>query len=187
MPDTEQNAPLRLSISAAPELRLRVAADIIASATAHAVQITTAESCTGGLIMGALTDIPGSSAVIDRGFITYSNTAKARLLNVPAQTLRDHGAVSEPTVQAMATGAAQLANAQISIAVSGIAGPGGGSAEKPVGTVCFGFVLPDADANTLVRTQTCLFDGADRSIIRAQSVHYALQIVHDHLHSMAQE
>lgn len=174
-------APVRSSISAEPALRLRLATGVVAQAAARKLQITTAESCTGGLIMAALTDVPGSSLVIDRGFVTYSNVAKARMLEVPTHTLRDHGAVSEQTVEAMATGAARLANAAIAIAVSGIAGPGGGSDAKPVGTVCFGFVFSGKDNDTVTRTQTMLFDGADRSVIRAQSVNHALQVVQEHL------
>lgn len=97
----------------------------------------TAESCTGGLVAGAITDIAGSSAWFDRGFVTYTNEAKMDLLGVSGATLRDHGAVSEPTAQAMAEGALARSLAQLTVAITGIAGPGGGSPDKPVGTVCF--------------------------------------------------
>ncbi len=97
--------------------------------------IATAESCTGGLIIGALTEIPGSSDVVERGFITYSNEAKLTMLGVPAETLATHGAVSEPVARAMAHGALVHSEADVTVAVTGVAGPGGGSAAKPVGLV----------------------------------------------------
>jgi nicotinamide-nucleotide amidase len=97
----------------------------------------TAESCTGGLVAGAITDIAGSSAWFDRGFVTYTNEAKHDLLGVPEAVLREHGAVSEATARAMAEGAVARSLAHLAVAVTGIAGPGGGSDQKPVGTVCF--------------------------------------------------
>ena len=97
----------------------------------------TAESCTGGLVAGAITDIPGSSAWFDRGFVTYTNEAKQNLLGVPEAVLRDHGAVSEATARAMAEGALGRTPAHLAVAVTGIAGPSGGTAQKPVGMVCF--------------------------------------------------
>ena len=99
--------------------------------------IATAESCTGGLVAGALTEIPGSSDVIDRGFVTYSNAAKQAMLGVPASVLETRGAVSKETVEAMAAGALERSGADLSAAVTGIAGPGGGTAQKPVGLVHF--------------------------------------------------
>lgn len=96
-----------------------------------------AESCTGGLVAGALTDIAGSSDVFDRGFVTYSNSAKEQMLGVSSETLRDHGAVSQSTAEEMARGAIAHSNADVAVTVTGIAGPGGGSAEKPVGLVHF--------------------------------------------------
>ena len=98
-------------------------------------RVATAESCTGGLIAALLTEIPGSSVVIGRSFITYSNRAKHEILNVPRETLTEHGAVSEPVVQAMAQNTLDMTTAHLTVAVSGIAGPGGGSKEKPAGTV----------------------------------------------------
>lgn len=99
--------------------------------------LATAESCTGGLVAGALTDIAGSSDVVDRGFVTYSNAAKQQMLGVPAATLKDFGAVSRETAEAMARGALGNADAAIAVSITGIAGPGGGSADKPVGLVHF--------------------------------------------------
>jgi nicotinamide-nucleotide amidase len=104
---------------------------------ARALKVTTAESCTGGLVAGALTDIAGSSDVVDSGFVTYSNRAKESMVGVPAATLAAHGAVSRETAEAMAQGALGRTGADLSVAITGIAGPGGGSAEKPVGLVHF--------------------------------------------------
>jgi nicotinamide-nucleotide amidase len=104
---------------------------------AKKLMLATAESCTGGLVAGALTDIAGSSAVVDRGFVTYTNEAKAEMLGVPADTLARHGAVSRETAEAMAKGALAHSRADLAVAITGIAGPGGGSAAKPVGLVHF--------------------------------------------------
>ncbi|MDP4535512.1 CinA family protein [Alkalimonas collagenimarina] len=131
--------------------------------------VTTAESCTGGGIAYHLTAVPGSSAYLDRSFITYSNKSKQQLLAVPPQTLQQFGAVSLQTVQEMAAGAAKAASADLAIAVSGIAGPGGGSEHKPVGTVCFGFWLKGVCTSNQLH-----FDG-DRTEIRQQSINFALQ------------
>lgn len=117
---------------------LRLAAnDVLNACRARGLMVATAESCTGGLVAGALTDIAGSSDVVDRGFVTYSNKAKQQMLGVPADTLRDFGAVSQQTVEAMARGALGKAAADIVVAITGIAGPGGGSPGKPVGLVHF--------------------------------------------------
>jgi nicotinamide-nucleotide amidase len=104
---------------------------------ARGLKIATAESCTGGLVAGALTEIAGSSDVVDRGFVTYSNEAKEAMLGVPAVTLKRYGAVSAETAVAMAAGALKNSEADITVAITGIAGPGGGSAQKPVGVVLF--------------------------------------------------
>jgi nicotinamide-nucleotide amidase len=117
---------------------LRFAAMAVLDACrARGLKIATAESCTGGLVAGALTDIAGSSDVVDRGFVTYSNEAKQQMLGVPASILQEHGAVSRQTAEAMARGALGRANADLVVAITGIAGPGGGSADKPVGLVHF--------------------------------------------------
>lgn len=113
------------------------AARVLDACRARGLKVATAESCTGGLIAGALTEIAGSSDVLDRGFVTYSNSAKQAMLDVPANTLQTHGAVSRETAAAMAKGALFHSSADLVIAVTGIAGPGGGSAEKPVGLVQF--------------------------------------------------
>lgn len=118
----------------APAL-VTLAETILSEARAKRLHLVTAESCTGGLICGLLTEIPGSSDVVERGFVTYSNEAKADLLGVPSALIQEHGAVSEVVARAMAKGALQHSNAQIAVAVTGVAGPGGGTAEKPVGLV----------------------------------------------------
>jgi len=116
---------------------------LLAKARARGAMIATAESCTGGLIAGLLTEIAGSSDVVDRGFVTYSNEAKMEMLGVPAETLATHGAVSEPTARAMAEGALARSRAALTVAVTGIAGPGGGSEDKPVGLVHFGCAIKE--------------------------------------------
>ena len=113
------------------------AARVIAACRARGLKVATAESCTGGLVAGALTDIPGSSDVLERGFVTYSNAAKASMLGVPGATLDAHGAVSRQPAEAMAEGALTHADADLAVAITGVAGPGGGTAEKPVGLVHF--------------------------------------------------
>jgi len=113
------------------------AAELLAKYREAGLKIATAESCTGGLVAGLLTEIPGSSDVVERGFVVYSNEAKEQLLGVPAEALAAHGAVSEATARAMAEGALAASLADVAVSVTGIAGPGGGTATKPVGLVCF--------------------------------------------------
>lgn len=132
-------------------------------------KLATAESCTGGLIAAACTDLAGSSAWFERGFVTYSNEAKTASLGVDAVLIARHGAVSEPVVRAMAEGALQHSLAQVAVAVTGIAGPTGGSPGKPVGTVWFGFAVAGQ-----VHTETRHFAG-DRAAVRAATVAHALQ------------
>ncbi len=132
-------------------------------------KLTTAESCTGGWIAQCLTAIAGSSDWFERGFVTYSNEAKVDMLGVDAETLVAHGAVSEATAAAMAAGALRHSRADWALSVTGIAGPGGGTPGKPVGTVCFGWAAGDGR----VDTQTVHFAG-DREQVRAQSVAHAL-------------
>lgn len=131
-------------------------------------KICTAESCTGGLIAKTFTDLAGSSEWFDRGFVTYSNQAKIDMLDVKSTTLTKYGAVSEEVAKEMVVGAVKHSNAQLAIAVTGIAGPGGGSKLKPVGTVWFGFVLDDR-----VITQKQWFDG-ERQQVRQSSLYFAL-------------
>ena len=138
----------------------------------HSIMLATAESCTGGLIIAALTDIAGSSAVVDRGFITYSNEAKMEMLGVSKATIEAHGAVSRETVLEMAAGALTHSQAKISLAVTGIAGPSGGSAEKPVGLVWFGIAL----AGQPVVAEQQLFGHKGREFIRHETVRRALQL-----------
>ena len=130
--------------------------------------MATAESCTGGMIAAACTDLSGSSAWFERGFVTYSNEAKTELLGVAPALIIEHGAVSEAVARAMAQGAIERSRAQVAVAVTGVAGPTGGSAEKPVGTVWFGFATPTGLVTELRR-----FDG-DRAAVRAATVHHAL-------------
>jgi nicotinamide-nucleotide amidase len=121
-------------VTFAPDLRIRAEA-LLAAYRAREARIATAESCTGGLVAALLTDISGSSDVVERGFVTYSNDAKSELLSVPSGTIAAHGAVSELVARAMASGALGASRADVAVAVTGVAGPGGGSAAKPVGLV----------------------------------------------------
>lgn len=129
--------------------------------------LTTAESCTGGWIAKALTDIPGSSAWFGSGFVTYSNTAKTRMLAVPPSLIDTHGAVSVDVVEAMASGALELSGADLAVAVSGVAGPGGGSRAKPVGTVCFAMAWAVAGANPELHCETWQIPGEREDVRRA--------------------
>lgn len=131
--------------------------------------LATAESCTGGLIAAACTDLSGSSNWFDRGFVTYSNEAKADMLGVDPALIEAHGAVSEVVARAMAFGAVRHSRARASVAVTGVAGPTGGSVEKPVGTVWFGFMVDGALSSEMKR-----FDG-NRAAVRAATVRYALE------------
>lgn len=140
------------------------------------LMLACAESCTGGWIAKVLTDIPGSSRWFDRGFVTYSNSAKVDQLGVAAETLLRFGAVSAETVSAMASGAIAHSHAQLAVSVSGVAGPDGGTVDKPVGTVWFGFVVPGIAAST----EREHFNG-DREAVRRRAVRHALQRLLDRL------
>ena len=137
-------------------------------ATENNVMLATAESCTGGGIATAMTELAGSSAWFDAGFVTYSNEAKERMLGVPGSVIMEHGAVSEPVVQAMTAGAIANSQAQLSVAVSGVAGPGGGTEAKPVGTVWIAW----RSADELVSEVFCF--AGDRESVRQQTVEQAL-------------
>lgn len=153
---------------------LRQARRVGRALTARTWRVATAESCTAGWVTKALTDVPGSSGWVEAGYVVYSNAAKMRDLKVPMATLRRHGAVSEATVLAMARGALRATGADLAIAVSGIAGPDGGTQDKPVGTVWFGIAarrrIPRASATVKV------FSG-DREAVRRKSVGFALQLI----------
>ncbi|WP_027795877.1 CinA family protein [Paraburkholderia acidipaludis] len=133
------------------------------------IMLATAESCTGGMIATAITDISGSSGWFERGFVTYSNQAKSEMIGVPAEMIEKHGAVSEPVARAMAEGALSNSRAQVSLSVTGVAGPGGGTPDKPVGMVSFGW------SNRLhTSVETLVFKG-DREQIRVQAAAHALR------------
>jgi nicotinamide-nucleotide amidase len=136
-------------------------------------KLALAESCTGGLVCATLTELSGSSEWFERGYITYSNQAKTECLGVPGELIESHGAVSEPVAKAMAQGAQRNAGANIGVSITGIAGPSGGTAEKPVGTVCFGWTIQNAAGENVTTCQTKLFSG-DRQVIRQQATEYAL-------------
>ena len=155
------------------------AAALVNAAIARGLTITTAESCTGGLVSAAITDIPGSSAMFERGFVTYSNQAKSQMLGVLPATLETFGAVSEETAAEMAQGALKSANADLAIAVTGIAGPGS-SAFKPEGRVCFGL----ADGQ-ICSTSTVEFGPLGRQEVRSAARNHALQLIMSRLDSFS--
>jgi len=153
------------------DLNLAALAHRVAAAlAARGWRLAVAESCTGGWIGKCLTDIPGSSAWFDRGYVTYSDEAKSQLLDVPAELIAAHGAVSGPVAAAMAQGARDHGGTHVALAVTGVAGPGGGSADKPVGTVWFGWAGPGDQCASRVER----FSG-DREQVRRQAVAAALQ------------
>jgi nicotinamide-nucleotide amidase len=146
---------------------------VLDASRANGLKIATAESCTGGLVAGALTDIAGSSDVVERGFVTYSNEAKVEMLGVPEATLATHGAVSKATAEAMAVGAIRRSAADLAVAVTGIAGPGGGTAEKPVGLVHFAVAARDGRHGHRERR----FGDIGRAEVRQRSVLVALEML----------
>lgn len=152
---------------------LPLAEKVLSVCQTKGLMVATAESCTGGLIAGVLTEIAGSSAVFDRGFVTYSNEAKTELLSVEEADLRAYGAVSEQVAREMASGALANSRAQIAVSVTGVAGPGGGSKEKPVGTVFFGLAV----AGEQPVHKHCIFPDEGRDRIRALSVKTALDLL----------
>ncbi|MGI6853170.1 CinA family protein [Mesorhizobium sp. 1B3] len=152
--------------------RRTLAQKLLAACRARGILLATAESCTGGLIVGALTDIAGSSDVVDRGFVTYSNEAKMEMLGVLPATLEAYGAVSRETALEMVAGALSHSKASIALSVTGIAGPGGGSPQKPVGLVWFGLAM----AGRPVRAEFRQFDDKGRDSIRREAVETALAL-----------
>lgn len=149
----------------------QLAIEVLSAARAKGIQIATAESCTGGMIAAALTAIPGSSDVVERGFVTYSNAAKVQMLGIAQATLDAHGAVSEPIAAEMAQGALFHSNAQFAVSVTGIAGPGG-SEHKPEGRVCFGTATSE-----YAHTETVEFGPLGRAPVRAAATRHALSLL----------
>ncbi len=164
-----------------PDLVQRLAEKLVELCADRDVLITCAESCTGGLIAGAITDIAGSSACLDRGFVTYSNAAKQDMLRVAATALRDHGAVSEAVARAMAEGALAQSRAAVSVAVTGIAGPGGGHADKPVGLVWFATAARNGPSLSTERR----FGDIGRNVVRLKTVETALGLLLDRVDGTA--
>ncbi|GLQ19378.1 CinA family protein [Algimonas porphyrae] len=150
----------------------RLSKHVLTKANHRGLTIGVAESCTGGLLGAAITAMPGSSSVFQGGFLTYSNALKVKLLGVSASTLKQHGAVSEETARQMALGAKDRLDVDLAISITGIAGPGGGTAAKPVGTVCFGLATQDS-----IETETQLFDDLSRNRVRDQAVMHALRML----------
>jgi nicotinamide-nucleotide amidase len=153
----------------ADALLYELAERVGAALKAQALMIATAESCTGGWVAEAITAVPGSSEWFERGYVTYTYISKREMLGVDGETIGTHGAVSEPVVREMVTGALERSHAQVAVAVSGVAGPTGGTPEKPVGTVCFAWGI----AGQPVRVETQCFSGT-REDVRRQSVAHAL-------------
>lgn len=155
----------------APDL-MTLAETVVTRARSRRMTLATAESCTGGLVAAALTSVAGSSAVLEQGAVTYSNAAKARMLGVPEALIAAHGAVSKPVAEAMAAGARDRAGVDVAVSVTGIAGPGGGSADKPVGLVHFGLATAEG-----VRHVERRFTQQDRQAIRGAATEQALMLL----------
>jgi nicotinamide-nucleotide amidase len=160
-----------------PEDVLQLATKVLDLARARGVRVATAESCTGGLVAGALTAVAGSSDVVEGGLVTYSNAAKTRLLGVDAGLIAEVGAVSEAVARAMAAGAVQRLGVELAVSITGIAGPGGGSADKPVGLVHFA----SADASGEARHREIRFGDVGRQEVRTASVKVALEMLLERL------
>lgn len=150
---------------------MNIPLQIVETASENRKKITTAESCTGGMVSAAITDVAGSSSIFERGFVTYSNQAKIEMLGVSAETLSAHGAVSEEVVREMALGACEAARADIAVSISGIAGPGG-SDHKPEGRVCYGLATA-----TGVSTETIDHGPIGRAAVRTAATNHALQLI----------
>jgi nicotinamide-nucleotide amidase len=155
-----------------PQTALDQAASLLLACRRTGVRVATVESCTGGLIAAALTAGPGASEVFDRGFVTYSNQAKHDLVGVPIALIETHGAVSEQVARAMAEGGLARSAATLAVAVTGLAGPGGGTADKPVGLVCFGLARRGRETVTSRETFT-----GDRAAVRGASLASALRLI----------
>ena len=160
-----------------PDALVTRAAALVAACRTRGLVLATAESCTGGLVAALLTEIPGSSAVLDRGFVTYSNEAKSELIGVPAAMITAHGAVSEPVARAMAAGALAASRADAAVSITGVAGPGGGSAAKPVGLVHLAVATRDGTVRHLERN----YGARGRRAVREASVADAFALLRDAL------
>ncbi|GMN13606.1 CinA family protein [Altererythrobacter sp. MTPC7] len=158
-----------------PDDIAQLAAKVVEANTASGRKVVLAESCTGGLVSGALTEIPGSSSVLDRGFVTYSNEAKMEMLDVPSDIIETFGAVSIACVWAMAQGALKHSGADVAVAISGVAGPGGGTATKPVGTVVFARAIRDSEDEP--EGELKRFGDVGRAEIRRQATLCALELL----------
>jgi nicotinamide-nucleotide amidase len=150
---------------------------LVDEARQRSLRIVTAESCTGGLVAGAICAVPGASDVFERGFVVYSNRAKQEVLGVPGDLIADVGAVSEPVARMMAEGALENSNAHVAVAITGVAGPGGGTPMKPVGTVHFA----TARANQALRHRSEFFVDGDREAIQLAAVQVALEALRDRM------
>jgi nicotinamide-nucleotide amidase len=170
--------PIAATVAVAPDLGRMLAQQVGVALKEHGMALVTAESCTGGGIAQSITMISGSSEWFDRGFVTYSNTSKEEMLGVSPHTLEEHGAVSEQTVREMVDGALQYSRAQVAVSVSGVAGPTGGTPEKPVGMVWFAWATKDSVQ------AVCHQLSGDRDAVRARSVQIALQGVLNLLNSI---
>lgn len=159
-----------------PEL-VALGAEVLDLARPLGLRIATAESCTGGLVIGVLTETPGSGDVVDRGLVTYCNDAKVKLLGVDPNLIAQHGAVSEPVARAMAEGARDACDAQLAVGITGVAGPGGGSPEKPVGLVWFATAMTDRDTVS----RELRFGDLGRSEVRLAAVRTALEMLRERL------
>lgn len=146
---------------------------IIDKAGAEGLMVAAAESCTGGMIAGALTDVPGASAIFERGFVTYTNEAKIEMLGVPPSVIDQHGAVSAPVARAMAKGALSNSHADVAVSVTGIAGPSGGTDRKPVGLVWFGLAHKDG----ITRVERRIFAAGSRDFVRTKATETALHLI----------
>ncbi len=158
---------------------MKLAETLLETAKAKGIMIATAESCTGGMVSAAITDIAGSSAIFDRTFVTYTNAAKQQMLDVKTETLDAYGAVSEPVAAEMAAGARAHSDAQIAVAITGIAGPGG-SEHKPEGRVCFGL-----DSANFSKTETVDFGPLGRDKVRKAATKHALALLQDAVDSFS--
>ncbi|RMF11770.1 MAG: CinA family protein [Alphaproteobacteria bacterium] len=159
-------------MTCAPDLVAR-ATELVAEFTRRDLSVTTAESCTGGLVAAVITEVPGASAVFDRGFVTYTNAAKSEMLGVPAPLILEYGAVSEEVARAMADGALARSHADLAVSITGIAGPSGGTPEKPVGTVCFAVAMK----GTATRSWTRHFADRGRGLVREEAARFALGLL----------